>query len=173
VRPSTELNTTTNPEDRMFKLKPTLFAVAVTVATLIPALVAVNALGAQFARQHHGSQRIAVRETATFTSQIDNAPSGPSAGDAFTFTGTLVGQRNGTEQGSCTFVTATRAQCSISAFFADGQLVFNGALPFDQTDFQIPLTGGTGEFSRARGFVTVHVTNATGTVDDLVMHIFN
>jgi len=157
----------------MFKLNSTPFAVAATVATLIPALVAVNALGAPSGRHHHGSQPIAVRETATFTSQIDNAPSGPSAGDAFTFTGTLVGQRNGTEQGSCTFVTATSAQCSISAFFADGQLVFNGTLPFDQTDFQIPLTGGTGEFSRARGYVTVHVTNATGTVDDLVMHILN
>jgi hypothetical protein len=157
----------------MFKLNRTLFATAATAATLIPALAAVNALGAQSARPHHGSQQIAVRETATFTSQIDNAPTGPSAGDAFTFTGTLVGQRNGTEQGNCTFVTATRAQCSISAFFADGQLVFNGTLPFDQTDFQIPLTGGTGEFSRARGFVTVHVTNATGTVDDLVMHISN
>ena len=24
-------------------------------------------------------------------------------------------------------------------------VVFNGTLPFDQTDFQIPLTGGTGE----------------------------
>jgi allene oxide cyclase len=157
----------------MSKLKPTLLAVAAMVATLIPALVAVNALGASSAYQHQGSQRIAVRETATFTSQIDNAPSGPSAGDAFTFTGTLVGQRNGTEQGSCTFVTATTAHCSISAFFPDGQLTFNGALPFDQTDFQIPLTGGTGEFSRARGFVTVHVTNASGTVDDLVIHILN
>jgi hypothetical protein len=120
----------------MFKLKPTLFAVAVTVATSV--LAAVNALGASSAHQHHGW--ITVRETATFTSQIDNAPAGPSAGDAFTFTGTVVGERNGTEQGSCTFVTATTAQCSISAFFAEGQL---------------------------------HVTNATGTVDDLVIHVLN
>jgi hypothetical protein len=136
-------------------------------------LVAVNALGAQSGRDHHGSRQIAVRETATFTSQVDNPPSGPSAGDAFTFTGTLAGQRNGTEQGSCTFVTTTKTQCSISAFFADGELVFDGALPFDQTDFDVPLVGGTGEFSRARGYVAVHVTNATGTVDDLVMHIFD
>src|SRR3954447_18634513 len=157
----------------MFKHNRTRLAVAASLATLIPALIAVNALGAQSAPQRHGFKQIAVRETATFTSQIDNALSGPSAGDAITFTGTLAGQRNGTEQGSCTFVTATAAQCSISAVFADGQLVFNGILPFDQTDFQIPLTGGTGEFFRARGFVTVHVTNAAGTVDDLVMHIFD
>jgi hypothetical protein len=150
-----------------------LLTVAAAAALAGSALVAVNALGAQPAHDHHGSQQIAVRETATFTSQVDNAPSGPSAGDAFTFTGTLAGRRSGTEQGSCTFVTATTSQCSISAFFANGELVFEGALPFDKTDFQIPLTGGTGEFSRARGFVAVHVTNATGTVDDLVMHIFD
>jgi len=150
-----------------------LLTVAAAAALAGSAFVAVDALGAQRGPDQHGVQRIAVRETATFTSQVDNAPSGPSAGDAFTFTGTLVGQRRGTEQGSCTFVTTTRTQCSISAFFADGELVFDGALPFDETDFQVPLTGGTGEFSRARGFVTVHVTNATGTVDDLVMHIFH
>src|SRR4051794_35306361 len=101
----------------MLRLNRTLFTTAATAATLISALAAVNALGAPSVRQHHGSQQIAVRETATFTSQIDNAPTGPSAGDAFTFTGTLVGQRNGTEQGNCAFVTVTRAQCSISAFF--------------------------------------------------------
>jgi allene oxide cyclase len=157
----------------MFTPKSTLLVVTATVAALVPALVVVHASDAQSARQHHGSQVIAVRETATFTSQIDNPPSGPSAGDAVTFTGTLVGHRNGTEQGSCTFVTSTRTQCSISASFASGQLVFNGILPFDQTDFEIPLTGGTGEFSRARGFVAVHVTNATGTVDDLVIHILD
>ena len=150
-----------------------LLAAAAVAALAGSGLVAVNALGAPPGHDHHGVRQIAVRETATFTSQVDNAPSGPSAGDAFTFTGTLVGQRSGTEQGSCTFVTATRTQCSISAFFTHGELVFDGALPFDQTDFQIPLTGGTGEFSRARGFVAVHVTNATGTVDDLVIHIFD
>jgi hypothetical protein len=39
-----------------------------------------------------------------------------SAGDTLTFTGTLVGQETGTEQGSCAFVTATISQCPITVF---------------------------------------------------------
>jgi hypothetical protein len=69
-------------------------------------------------------------------------------------------------------VTATASQCSISAFFAAGQLVFDGAVPLDQTHFQVPITGGTRRFARARGFADVHVLNATGTEADLVIHVF-
>jgi hypothetical protein len=144
------------------------------IATLLGSVAAVaNARGDRPGRDHHGTLIIAVRETATFTSQIDNAPSGPSAGDTFTFTGTLAGRQNGTEQGSCAFVSAAVTQCSITAFLPDGQVVFEGPLPFDQTHFQVPIAGGTGRFARARGFADVHVTNATGTIDDVVMHILD
>jgi hypothetical protein len=149
-----------------------LLAVAAVAALAGFVVAAVNASGAPSHRGRHHALKIHVRETATFTSQVDQPPSGPSAGDTFTFTGTLVGDRSGTEQGSCTFVTATSAQCSISAFLANGQLVFDGRLPFDQTHFQVPLTGGTGRFARARGFADVHVLNSTGTVADLVIVVF-
>lgn len=149
-----------------------LLAVAAVAALVGSVLAAVNASGKPAPRGgHHGSHTIAVHETATFTSQIDNPPSGASAGDAFTFTGNLAGPKRGTEQGSCTLVTATAGQCSISAFFAAGQLVFDGAVPLDQTHFQVPITGGTGTFARARGFADVHVLNATGTEANLVIHV--
>jgi hypothetical protein len=147
--------------------------VSVVATLLVSAAVAATARGAQAGRAQHGSQIIVVRETATFTSRIDNAPSGPSAGDAFTFTGTLAGRQNGSEQGACTFVTAAVTQCSITAFLPTGQVVFEGQLPFDQTHFQVPIVGGTGQFARARGFADVQVTNATGTIDDVTMHILD
>jgi hypothetical protein len=149
-----------------------LLAVAAVAALVGSVLAAVNASGKPARRGgHHGSKTIVVHETATFTSQVDNAPSGPSAGDTFTFTGKLTGRTSGTEQGSCTLVTATASQCSISGFFAAGQLVFEGAVPLDRTHFQVPLVGGTGRFARAGGFADVHVLNATGTEADLVIHV--
>jgi hypothetical protein len=143
------------------------------VATLLVSAAAATARGDQPGRAQRGSRIIAVRETATFTSRIDNAPSGPSAGDTFTFTGTLAGRQDGSEQGACTFVTAAVTQCSITAFLPAGQVLFEGALPFDRTRFQVPIAGGTGEFARARGFADVQVTNATGTIDDVTMHILD
>jgi hypothetical protein len=149
-----------------------LLAVAAVAALVGSVLAVVNASGKPAHRGgHHGSQTIVVHETATFTSQVDNAPSGPSAGDTFTFTGTLSGAKSATEQGSCTLATATAAQCSITAFFAAGQLVFEGSVPLDQTRFQVPIVGGTGRFARAGGFADVHVLNATGTEADLVIHV--
>jgi hypothetical protein len=124
------------------------------VATLLVSAAAATARGDQPGRAQRGSRIIAVRETATFTSRIDNAPSGPSAGDTFT-------------------VTAAVTQCSITAFLPAGQVLFEGALPFDRTHFQVPIAGGTGEFARARGFADVQVTNATGTIDDVTMHILD
>jgi Dirigent-like protein len=149
-----------------------LLAVAAVAALIGSVLAAVNASGKPAHRRgHHGSQTIVVHETATFTSQIDNPPSGASGGDAFTFTGNLAGRKSATEQGACTLVTATASQCSITAFFAAGQLVFDGAVPLNQTHFEVPITGGTGRFARARGFADVHVLNATGTEAELVIHV--
>jgi hypothetical protein len=150
-----------------------LLTVAVTATLVVSIAAAATARGDQPGRGHHDSLTIAVRETATFTSRIDNAPDGPSAGDTFTFTGTLEGHQNGTEQGACTFTTATVTQCSITAFLPAGQVLFEGPLPFDQTHFQVPIAGGTGQYARARGYADVRVTNATGTVDDVTMHILD
>jgi allene oxide cyclase len=148
-----------------------LLAVAAVAALIGSVLAAVDASGRPPHPHHHRAITIKVHETAGFTSQVDNAPSGASAGDTFTFTGTLAGPKSAAEQGSCTLVTATASQCSITAFFAAGQLVFDGAVPLDQTHFQVPITGGTGTFARARGFADVHVLNATGTEAELVIHV--
>jgi hypothetical protein len=146
-----------------------MLAVAALTALVASVLVAVNASGAP--SHHRRSLTIVVRGSATFTSQVDNPPAGPSPGDAFTFTGPLTGRTSGTEEGACTFVTATTAQCSITGSFAAGLLQFDGPVPFDKQHYQVPLTGGTGRFARAHGFADAHVANASGTVIDLVLRV--
>jgi hypothetical protein len=144
-----------------------LFAAAAVAGLTASGLVAVSASG----DDHHGSSRIVVHESATFTSQTDNGAAGPSAGDMFTFTGKLTGDESADEAGVCTLADATTAVCSVSETFEDGQLVLEGSFSLTTDRFQIAIVGGTGEFARARGWVDVHTLNAEGTEADLVIHV--
>lgn len=107
------------------------------------------------------------------------------AGDSFAFVqglytwaGTKRGKRIGHIDGSCQIVTAISktgagtSYCTASAFLPAGQLLFQGFQRFTAGPgtFVYPITGGTGGYSNARGWVNVKDIGFSGKTAD-VFHL--
>ena len=107
------------------------------------------------------------------------------AGDSFAFVqglytwaGTKRGKRIGHIDGSCQIVTAISktgggtSYCTASAFLPAGQLLFQGFQPFTAGPgtYVYPITGGTGGYSNARGWVDLKDIGSSGKTAD-VFHI--
>ncbi len=89
---------------------------------------------------------------------VDQAPSGDSAGDTAVVAGDLLrgGEKAGQYQGYCVYITSgANSQCTFTLALPEGQLVmvtgygtFNGEAP-PSLD---PIVGGSGAYSKARGY---------------------
>ncbi len=106
---------------------------------------------------------------------------GPTAGDYGVFTGVLLSmpgkQKVGTDQGVCNFVTAGKLQCDIQLNLRHrGRINITGSLTVcavcsSKTGVNLlAVTGGTGSFSTARGWVADH-PYAGGNNDHLYVHV--
>ena len=103
---------------------------------------------------------------------VDVGKQGPSVGDTFATTLDIKSQAGvdlGTERTQCTLGTGRVAICT-GAFdiTGRGEIVGTGAvnLGSDLSDFDVPITGGTGEFANVRGVAHIHITE-TGETDTL------
>jgi hypothetical protein len=144
-------------------------AVGITAATAASADPNGNGGG-----DHHGDTFFAVTVQAA---NIDLGAAGFSLGDQFVFTDDLFDRRGGhkvgTDGGVCTIVRVTdaaagtgTAQCVVTASITDhGQITTQGLVdesgdttppPFDSA-----ITGGTGDFADAGGFITVEELSET------------
>ncbi len=152
--------------------------IAGTALTAVAAAtVAVNAAQASPDTYGHDSgsggtsqseTHITVVERAVSDKVIDNKPKGDSLGDLLVFGNPVYDKTNskrvGRDQGSCLRTVVGKAwECSFTTLLADGSLSVQG--PFDDTRAvsTLAITGGTGDFSRARGEMHLRAANKKGT----------
>ena len=116
-----------------------------------------------------------VVERATSDAVTDTGKKGDSAGDLLTFANALYNAGNtkkvGTDTGYCVrTVAGNQWECWWTAFFAGGQIVVEG--PFlDAGASKLAITGGTGKYSRARGWMDLRARNDKGTEYDFTYHV--
>lgn len=104
----------------------------------------------------------------------------PKVGSALIFTdvmynraaqfGKKAGARVGTSEGMCTIVSASKAQCTITAHLPNGELVVTGAMLVSRqnlTHAVYAVTGGAGAYAGARGSVSSRDLNQSKTAIDI------
>jgi len=97
---------------------------------------------------------------------VDVGKKGFSHGDSFLFVDRLTGETDGasvgTVRGQCTFNLRGWALCEAAIFIGDrGEVFVEGAVLFteESTTFDVPITGGTGEFENVRGSIHIEPTD--------------
>jgi len=95
-------------------------------------------------------------------------------GDSFMNLTTLFDETDQTQLGDghvqCTLQPGRRAICTGAFNITDrGQIVGQGAIPFTQAtaSFDVPITGGTGDFANVRGYIHVELLDDTTEKDTL------
>jgi hypothetical protein len=129
--------------------------VAATAGTSIPAPETITTVG-----------------TVLKDKYVDVGKKGPSVGDTFATTLDIKSQAGvdlGTERTQCTLGTGLWAMCT-GAFdiTGRGEIVGTGMVNFgsESPDFDVPITGGTGDFANVRGVAHIHL-NENGETDTL------
>ena len=118
---------------------------------------------------------LTVVERATTDAVTVTGKKGDSAGDLLTFANALYNAGNtaklGTDNGYCVRTVVGKSwECWWSAFLAGGQITAEG--PFlDAGPSKLAITGGTGRYSRARGWMDLRARNDKGTEYDFVYHL--
>jgi hypothetical protein len=96
---------------------------------------------------------------------VDVGKQGPSVGDTYGWTIDIKSEAGvdlGTERTQCTLGVNRWAICIGTADITGrGEIVTTGAVDFGpgrSLRFDVPITGGTGDFANARGVVHIHLT---------------
>jgi hypothetical protein len=116
-----------------------------------------------------------VVERATTDAVTDTGKKGDTAGDLLTFANGLYNAGNskkvGSDNGYCVRTVVGKSwECWWTSSLAGGQIVVEG--PFlDAGPSQLAITGGTGKYSRARGWMDLRARNNKGTEYDFVYHV--
>lgn len=148
-----------------------LAAVAIAVAAVV---AAVAAAGPAKQKPTRGDVTVHVIEHATTDAVTDLTPTGDSAGDVLTFANELFDRTNtkhsGHDQGFCVRTVAGAAwECWWTAFLAGGQVTVEGPF-YDARNSRLAVTGGTGAYANARGWMEL-LSRAGGTQFDFVYHL--
>jgi hypothetical protein len=128
------------------------------------------------ARPSAGPTGVAYHDHTVSGHNVDAAPSGPTPGDQFVFHDVLSqnGQNKGTVNGVCEvtqFHPTFAESCTGTAKIGDSQLNFQlGGGDNGNKPFKIGITGGTGQYRTARGYIVVKpINNNNSTVTIYVM----
>ena len=116
---------------------------------------------AAWSLQSHAEDRkanttIDLRQTAEHV--VDQAPVGDSVGDTAVLAGDLLrgGEKAGQYQGYCVYITSgANSQYSFTLALPDGQLVLStgyGSFNGETMPSRDPIVGGSGTYSKARGY---------------------
>ena len=150
---------------RALLLVPLVVAVAVGFAV-------VNATAKDKPKVKHGNT-IHVIEHAT-TDAVTNG-SGDQAGNILTFANDVFDSADankvGSDQGYCVRIVAGKTyECNWTTFLPGGQITVEG--PFSDTgNTSVAITGGTGKYRNARGWMELKYHNPAGTEFDFVFHL--
>ncbi len=119
---------------------------------------------------------LAVVERAVTDTVVDVGPRGDSLGDSLAFGNPIYDAANqrqvGRDQGNCVRTRVGRAyECNWTTFVPGGSLTVEGPFYDDLRDAPLAIIGGTGRFYRARGQMTLHARNASGSTLDFVFRV--
>jgi allene oxide cyclase len=152
---------------------------AAKVAVLALAVALAGAVAAWAGSGHHGKRSgrvLRVIEHATTDATTDTGANGDSAGDILTFANEVFDRADthvvGTDQGYCVRIVAGKSyECNWTTSLAAGQIAVEG--PFlDAGDSTLAITGGTGRYRKARGFMKLHSLE-NGTKYSFEFHLAN
>jgi len=135
-----------------------------------PVLAAAAILALSAPAWADGPEYLNFVERATSDAVLDTGAKGDSAGDILTFANEIYDEANKTKMGDdngwCIRTVAGKAwECFWTLTIAEGQITVEG--PFlDGKDSVLAVTGGTGEYSSARGDMQLHARNPEGTEYD-------
>ena len=136
---------------------------AVTAIWLALTLALAAAVAAWAGGGHEGKRAgrvLTVIEHATTDATTDTGAAGDSAGDILTFANEVFDRADahsvGTDQGYCIRIVVGKSyECNWTTILSDGQITVEG--PFlDTGDSTLAVTGGTGRYRNARGFMQLH-----------------
>jgi hypothetical protein len=117
---------------------------------------------------------IHVIEHAT-TDAVTNGSTSDAAGNVLTFANDVFdsadAKKVGTDQGYCVRIVVGKTwECNWTTFLAGGQITVEG--PFSDTgNTLVAVTGGTGKYRNARGWMELKYHNKEGTKFDFVFHL--
>ena len=78
----------------------------------------------------------------------------------------------GRDQGFCYSTNPGRSwECTWTNILPHGRIVVQGVFPDSLDDSKLAITGGTGAYAKARGYMLLHSRNALGTAFDLTFHV--
>jgi Dirigent-like protein len=148
-------------------------AAVVAVGVLVFAVVNATAKDKPKNKGGEGGGSIHVIEHAT-SDAVTNG-SGDSAGNILTFANDVFDSADktkvGSDQGYCVRIVVGKTwECNWTTFLAGGQITIEG--PFSDTgNTAVAITGGTGKFRNARGWMELNYHNPAGTEFDFVFHL--
>lgn len=147
-------------------------ALAVLAAAGVFVFAAVNATAKN--NRKNDPDSIHVIEHAT-TDAVTNGSNADAAGNVLTFANDVFDSTDahkvGSDQGYCVRIVVGKTwECNWTTFLAGGQITVEG--PFSDTDnTAIAVTGGTGKYRNARGWMELNYHNPAGTKFDFVFHL--
>ena len=149
---------------------------AVPVALAVSAVFAfavLNASAKDKPKNEGGS--IHVIEHATSDAVTNGSPTTDAAGNVLTFANDVfdAADKNkvGSDQGYCVRIVVGKTwECNWTTFLSGGQITVEG--PFsDSGNTVLAITGGTGTYRNARGWMELNYHNPAGTEFDFVFHL--
>jgi allene oxide cyclase len=145
---------------------------------VVVVVVAVGAWALGVATASPGISRptvLHVVEHAITDKVIDTGPAGDTSGDLLSFHNPVFDAQNsakaGNDQGMCIREAPKHGtwECTWTTFVGGGQLTVEGPF-YDTRDSVLTVTGGTGIYQNARGFMELR-SRAGGTEYDFIFHL--
>jgi hypothetical protein len=148
-----------------------IVAVAVTAA-VITAVVAAAALAGGSGST---ARTIKVVEHATTDAVTDTGKKGDTAGDLLTFANAVFNgadaKQIATDQGWCIRTVVGKAwECFWTTSLSGGQITVEGPF-YDAGPSKLAITGGTGAYAGARGWMGLSAADPKGTKYNFVFHV--
>ena|SRR5436309_353771 len=108
-------------------------------------------------------------EHQTSSHYVDTGASGFSAGDQFVFHSVLKqnGTKKGTVDGVCEVTAGPFGACFATAKIGDSQLEIQLNAPPGNNAFKAAITGGTGQYRTARGYIAIKPINQNDSYDTI------
>ena len=145
---------------------------AALIAAAVLVFAVVNATAGSSRKTEGGTIRVVEHAT---TDAVTNGTAGDDAGNILTFANNVFNAADtakvGTDQGYCVRTVVGKSwECNWTTFLPGGQITVEG--PFlDTGDSVVAITGGTGAYRNARGWMDLKFHNPAGTAFDFVFHV--